>query len=278
MDMGQFDAARAEYEKALALQQKLVERYPTVPRYEEALAYTHNNLGILFTDLGQREAAQAELEKGIAGKKHLAEKYPTFPAYQVSLGGSYCELAQWFRKGSRAMECLTWCDKAIAVLTPVYRAEPRDITARRYLDSSYQNRALVYVALGKYADALPDWDKALELTSPEVQPKIRARRISSRVQTGHVLEAIADSEELTKLSNWNPVEWYDFACAYAVAAAKYPDKKQAYGDRAVELLRIAVKNGWKDAAHMAKDCDMDALRERADYKKLIAEMEASKKP
>jgi hypothetical protein len=118
----------------------------------------------------------------------------------------------------------------------------------------------------------------VELAQPALQPMLRAGRISSRVQTGHVLEAIADVEELTKSSNWNYVQWYDFACAYAVAAGKYSDKKQVYGDRAIQLLRIAVKNGWKEAAHMAKDSDMDALRQREDFKKLIAEMEAAKKP
>jgi hypothetical protein len=44
----------------------------------------------------------------------------------------------------------------------------------------------------------------------------------------------------------------------------------------MELLQQAVKAGWKDAAHMAKDTDLDPLRERDDFKKLLTELE--KKP
>jgi hypothetical protein len=32
--------------------------------------------------------------------------------------------------------------------------------------------------------------------------------------------------------------------------------------------------GYKDVAHLKKDTDLDALREREDFKKLIAELEA----
>jgi len=36
-----------------------------------------------------------------------------------------------------------------------------------------------------------------------------------------------------------------------------------------------VQAGYKDAAHMKKDTDLDALRERDDFKKLFAELEKS---
>ena len=61
----------------------------------------------------------------------------------------------------------------------------------------------------------------------------------------------------------------------AVAGGKIADKKQQYADRAMELLRKAVKAGYKDAAHMKKDTDLDALRGREDFKKLLAELDKS---
>jgi hypothetical protein len=41
----------------------------------------------------------------------------------------------------------------------------------------------------------------------------------------------------------------------------------------MELLQKAVQAGFKDAAHMAKDTDLDPLREREDFKKLLTELE-----
>jgi hypothetical protein len=43
-------------------------------------------------------------------------------------------------------------------------------------------------------------------------------------------------------------------------------------------LRDAVAKGYKDAAHMKKDTDLDPLRSREDFKKLVAELEAGAKP
>jgi hypothetical protein len=43
----------------------------------------------------------------------------------------------------------------------------------------------------------------------------------------------------------------------------------------MRMLRQAVQAGYRDAAHMAKDTDLDVLRERDDFKKL---MESLTKP
>ena len=73
--------------------------------------------------------------------------------------------------------------------------------------------------------------------------------------------------------SWNAGQWYDFACVFAIASGKLADKKDEYAKRAVELLQRAVKAGYKDAAHMKKDTDLDPLRDRDDFKKLLAELE-----
>jgi hypothetical protein len=66
---------------------------------------------------------------------------------------------------------------------------------------------------------------------------------------------------------------YDFACVYALASGKSADNKQQYADRAIELRHQAVKAGYHDAAHMKQDTDLDALRGRDDFKKLLAELD-----
>ena len=78
---------------------------------------------------------------------------------------------------------------------------------------------------------------------------------------------------MTISSNWNANQWYDFACIYAVASFKIAANQQKYTDRAMELLHKAVKAGYKDAASMKQDTDLDLLRSRADFQKLIAEVE-----
>ena len=55
----------------------------------------------------------------------------------------------------------------------------------------------------------------------------------------------------------------------ALASGKSADKKQDYADRATELLQQAAKAGWNNAGHMAHGRDLDPIRERDDFKKLI---------
>jgi hypothetical protein len=48
---------------------------------------------------------------------------------------------------------------------------------------------------------------------------------------------------------------------------------QKYLDEAMELLRGAVTNGFKNAEHLKKDISFDQLRGRADFQRLLAELE-----
>ena len=89
---------------------------------------------------------------------------------------------------------------------------------------------------------------------------------------------------------WDPPDdAYDAACALALCipivekdekASKEDRAKQLqfYGDQAMAMLRDAVAKGYKDAAHMKKDTDLDPVRSREDFKKLVAELEAAAKP
>ena len=84
-----------------------------------------------------------------------------------------------------------------------------------------------------------------------------------------------------KLNRTDAVSLYDAARFRAVTAAvqaKTPGADAARlakddADRAMQWLHKAVQAGYKDAAHMKKDPDLDPLRERADFKKLLAELE-----
>ena len=93
-----------------------------------------------------------------------------------------------------------------------------------------------------------------------------------------VREAVAEVAELTKAMGWNAAQWYDFAWIYSVASGKSADNKQQYADRAMDMLQQAVKAGYKDVAHMATDSDLDPIRGRDDFKKLIAKLQKEVPP
>ncbi len=277
-DQGKWAEAEQQYQKGLAIQEKLAADFPVVPEYRWYLSGSHNNLGALLADLGKRAEAQEHFKKGLAIREKLATDFPAVPDYQVDLGGSYCNLGSLVRDSGTPADSLAWFQKAIATLRPVHEKEPRDVTARQFLRDCHWNRAVAHDRLGKYADAVQDWDRVVKLSDKAEQPGIRAARATSKLQAGQVAEALAEVAELTKLPGWNAGQWYDFACVYAVASGKVVDKKQPYADRAMALLHEAVQAGYKDAAHMKEDTDLDALRARDDFKKLLAELAKPAEP
>jgi hypothetical protein len=77
---------------------------------------------------------------------------------------------------------------------------------------------------------------------------------------------------------------FDAACAYALCAAAAKQAKtpavpsiEKLANEAMLLLKQAAARGYKDAAHMKLDRDLVVLRQRADFQKLLAELEAVKK-
>src|SRR5262249_53479577 len=126
-------------------------------------------------------------------------------------------------------------------------------------------------------EAVKDWDRTVELSPETEQPSYRASRALSCVKAGQSAEAVLEVEELTQSSNWSAAHWYNFACVYAVASGKDSAKKQEYADRAMEFLRKAVNGGPKDPSQLAKNAAFDPLRQREDFQKLLAELEAGRR-
>jgi serine/threonine protein kinase/tetratricopeptide (TPR) repeat protein len=271
-NLGKRREAEQQYRQVLALLERLAADFPTVPDYRRQLVGSHNNLGLLLVGLGRLPEAEQHYRQAEALAERLAIDFPAVPRYQVDLGGSFCNHGNLFRAGKRLRESLVWYGKAIRTLNTVYHEHPQLLVAKQFLRKSHLGRAWAYDGLRKYTEAIKDWDRVIELSSEAEQPGCRAARAAARVQAGQVTQAVAEVAALTKSSHWNAEQWYDFACVYAVASPKSTDKKQEYADRAMDLLHRAVQAGYRDAAHMAKDTDLDPLRGRDDFKKLLAEL------
>jgi tetratricopeptide (TPR) repeat protein len=271
--LGQRAAAEEQTRKALAIFEKLAAEFPAVPNYRSNLAVSHNILGHLLKDLGRGAAVEEQYRQALAIQEKLAADFPAVLEYQADLGGSYCNLGNLILTGGDPAESLKWYGRAIDCLQAVHEKEPRAVTAKQFLRNSHSGRAVAHDRLQKFAEAVKDWDRVIALSPPAQQPQVHLRRATSRLQAGMVAEAVAEVAELTKTPFSPAPAWYDFACVYSVASGKIADKKAEYGDRAMELLQKAVQAGYQGAAQLQKDTDLDPLRDRADFKALLADLE-----
>jgi eukaryotic-like serine/threonine-protein kinase len=241
--------------------------------YRQRFATYQNNLGNLLRNMSRRAEAEVEYCASLALREKLAADFPTIPHYRVDLGGSYCNLGNLLTVNGRASDALAFFDKAVAMLTTALERDPRSLHAKQFLRNSFEGRARTYSRLQKPAEAEKDWVKVFELTPTGEQRNFRASRANSRVHCGNVAEAIAEIAELTKESGWNAGQWYDFASSYAVASTRIADKRQEYADRAMESLAKTIGIGYSDLDLIKSDAAWDSLRDRADFKKLLADLE-----
>jgi tetratricopeptide (TPR) repeat protein len=194
------------------------------------------------------------------------------------------ELADWHKVAQsnlgalltdhgQPQEALVWLDRAAGILTAAHEQDRSLAEARNSPCTSHANRALAYQRLGKYGEAIQDWDRAVALDPKGEQSLLRVRRAESLMKAGRVAEAVAEAGALTKAARRDAVEFWILAGVYAQASGKLADREEEYAARAVELLRQAVRAGSRDAARLAQDPDLAPLRKRADFKNLLADLQ-----
>jgi hypothetical protein len=113
--------------------------------------------------------------------------------------------------------------------------------------------------------------------SPDVEkPGYRTWRAALLLKSGQVTDAVAEVDALTSsakeldgLDHLKPDDWYSAACVYAVASASSTEQGPECADRAIEMLKEAVADGFTDLDWMSSDRDLDPLREREDFQELM---------
>ncbi len=254
-NLGKRAEAEVEYRQALELQEKLAADFPAVPEYREGLALSHSNLGDLLANLGKRADGEREYRQALAILETLAADFPTVPVYRQYLAKSHTNLGALLGGVGKRSEAEAETRKALAICAALATDFPTVPGYRHNLAGSHNNLGVLLNELGKRAEAEVEYGKALAL-----QEKLAAD-----------FPAEPEYREGLALSHYN------FACLYAMASGKGADKKQEFADRAMEMLHKAVKAGYTDAAEMAKDKDLDPLRDRADFKQLLASLQPKPK-
>jgi hypothetical protein len=128
------------------------------------------------------------------------------------------------------------------------------------------------MALDRYADAVVDWDRVIDLDDGDRRKGFRMWRALCLARTDPA-KAAAEVDDLEKDPQIPGEAIYDLACVFAVASARVPQEvAEKYAARAVGLLKRAVRAGWKDGDHMVHDPDLAPLQNRSDFRNLVAEL------
>jgi hypothetical protein len=144
------------------------------------------------------------------------------------------------------------------------------------------------VRLHRGAEAVPVIDECVrraagQVVPPRLLPGVMELRLRHFEQAGDAAGCRQTAEMWEGLKRTDADSLYNAACMRAVTAAvlrtadRSPEggqRAEAEADQAMTWLKQAVAVGYKNAAHMKRDRDLDVLRDRADFTKLVTALQA----
>jgi serine/threonine protein kinase/tetratricopeptide (TPR) repeat protein len=265
------DAARLFEETLMLNKAKLGPEHPDT-------LINMTNLAISYAHLGRRADAVKLLDEALAlHRTKLGADHPDTLAIIHNLAQSYADVGRY-------ADALKLFDETLARLIAKLGADHPDTLI------SMWGKAGVLVKLDRGAEAIPVIDECVQRAAGKiVDPRMLPRLLDLRLRH---FEKMKDASGCRRTAEvWEKLNRTDAASLYAAArmrsvtcavckettgadAIRLADEE---ADRAVAWLTQAVAAGYKDAAHMAREKDLDALRDREDFKKLMAALAVDQK-
>jgi tetratricopeptide (TPR) repeat protein len=248
MNTGRPRQAEAAYQDGLALQKQLAADFPTRPEFRQQLAGSHNNLGILLRDTGRLKEAEVAYQNGLALYKQLAADFPNKPDLRNEVAAALVNLGLLGNQRREFDQARAYLEEALPYHEAALKANPRNPAYREFFRNNLA--AMMWTCAG-------------------LRNETGAKRAAEKIRD----------------LGWDPPgNAYDAASLLAqgipfvqrdneLDAARRQAAVTFYGDEAMKLLRDAVNKGFKNAAQMKKDAGLNPLRQRDDFKKLLAELE-----
>jgi tetratricopeptide (TPR) repeat protein len=273
-DAGKLDMALPLFEQTLK-----VRKAKLGPDHPDTLN-SMDNLAIVYQDAGKLDMALPLYE--VTLKLRKAKIGPDHPDTLKSMS----HLAGAYRLTHKPDLALPLFEEALRLRKAKQGPDHADTL------SSMSDLAQSLVQLDRGPEALPIIDECLQRAAGRaVDPELLVRTFEHRLRYfGKIKDGAgcrATAEMWDKLHRTDADSLYNAACYRAVAATVIMQEKASIADatrlaneqaeRAMTWLKQSVAAGYSNGAHLAKDEDLDVLRGREDFKKLLAEVAAKQK-
>jgi tetratricopeptide (TPR) repeat protein len=293
---GQLAEAEAAYKRSVEAMTRLAATGP--PRVDTAYKLgdalqSHCQM----VEKSNPDAAEGAYGEAIASLEEFAKKFPQPPAYRQGAGRLRIGLALWLAERKRP--------EAAEEVSRVAAKDYADVTVKFPFGRAVHDEACrACFLVGYLSQARGAADEARSFfergagyhrTAGKPYPNRPADATHFSGLAGLQMRfkdhagAARTADELAATDPNSGAVQYDAACLVslcvpvAVADERLPEPRRqqvmrTYSDRSMELLRAAAAKGFRDAAHMKKDADLDPIRGRDDFRKLIDDLEKGGKP
>lgn len=280
LDQKRFGEAETQCDRAVRIRTELSRTNPKEERYRLELAQDYITLAEIYKHSGRAAQAILTLEKVEGLLRPILIEHPSRGLVALTLVATNINWSYLLRAEGKNREALVRLNEAVELAEGALRREPRYGFARQQTHNAHGARAQLNEVLGCYADAAKDWDRVIEL-SEQPNPWLASLfRAIALARSGNAARASAEAEALEAMTEVPAEGRYNLACVHALVAGLDPSLKERSAAHAVALLDKLRKQGYfAEAGQLASlrdDADLNVLRERDDFKKLLRETQASK--
>jgi serine/threonine protein kinase len=291
-ELGQKTEALACYREAVSLLRPLVAKSPKKIRQRVALARVLGAAAGIFMSADRLDEAQAALVEAdqlraelLADDKHVVERIE-----DLALGKE--GLAQVREARGQTRQAEANLRDALSLFEKLMTAEPKNVhygieraNSETLLANLLQKRDAFQEARALLDQARPRIDAAVAANPNSDQYHRTLRQhflatVRSQVRQGDLAAALATVDQIGRLKFDAARDAYCQARALALCIVPMRDdpkrptearqaESQVLADRAMACLGRAVAGGKIDPADLAKASDLDSLRSREDFKKLL---------
>lgn len=248
---GETDPAIREYLRAIDIHQRVLATGSDLPRHRSPMVVALTNLARARVTQGKLAEALPSYEAALAIQQKLAGTNPGVTKYQSDLATIYNDIGWLYTQLKQFAHAFAALDTGLAIRQKLADAHPTNSLYTNGLGFSHAYRGRAHVRAGQPAAA--DLRRAVELWAKDKTPDNETR--FERARALALLAGLgADATS-------------------GVTAAE----AATFADQAVADLRDAIQAGWAQRDEL-KEPDFDALRQREDFKKLMAELEKPSPP
>ncbi len=289
--------AETNLRRAMAIDEELAIENPSVTEFRSALSSNHYLLGWLLTDLGKLKEGEAELRTALRINQRLVEEYPAIPGFRDGLAMRRTFLGRLLGQTGRLSDAEAECCASVGILEELARDNPSNLVIANHFPVALLNLGDVARSLGRSDQARNLYDRTVALTEPTVvensnDPEYLKklvgalwRRGLTRRVLGDIAGAEADARRSIELSDRLPARTILYQVERASSHATLAGlagrtgsgvsavEGEAAASRAMDWLRGAVAVGYGNVSELRIEPAFDALRDRPDFKKLMAELE-----
>ena len=287
--MGRLGEAEEALSEAVQTWRNLVKQYPREPAHRHRLAMSLLRLGGICRDRGRLDEAYKILSEALDLYSQHVREFPR------DVGNHHQLAATWHSVGTVVFRQKNYTKaeeafgQALAILEPLSAKAPAVPAYRRDLANTRAHLGKTLLASGRsegaaraFAQALAGWR---ELVAAEPgSSDYRNGLAETLAEMGHHEGAVKEAAELVRIGQGQAASFYDAADVLAVCVrtvladtsvpeAQRRELAQGYADQAMDLLRKAIAKGYQGIELLKNDPDLDSLRCRDDFKKLLSELE-----